>query len=107
MQILSFLEAGKMTIVLEGEIDHPRAKSYIEAILTKLELYAPAECVLDFSDVIFMDSSGIALIINTLRAMTKMEGSLTLTGLRDQPMKILRIAGIDKLVQVEECYNEI
>ena len=101
MHILSFLDAGKMTIVLEGEIDHPRAKAYIEAISGKLELYAPASCVLDFSDVSFMDSSGIALIINTLRTMTKMEGTLAITGLQNQPLRIIQVAGIDKLVSIE------
>ena len=102
MQFLSFLEAGKLTIVLEGEIDHSKAKSYIESIHAKLELYTPSECILDFSNVSFMDSSGIAVVINTLRAMKKLGGSLSLTGLCEQPFKILQISGVDKLVKIKE-----
>ena len=102
MQFLSFLDSGHLTIVLEGEIDHPRAKVYIESILAKIELYSPLECVLDFSDVTFMDSSDIAVVINALRAMKKMNGTLSLLRVAAQPLKILKISGVDKLVQIKE-----
>lgn len=102
MQFLSFLESGQLTIVLEGEIDHSKAKSYIESIQAKLELYSPSGCILDFTDVTFMDSSGIAVVINALRAVKKMGGTLSIVGLREQPFKILQISGVDKLVQIKE-----
>jgi len=102
MQLTSFLENGQLTIALDGEIDHHRAKRYIEAIESKIEVYMPAVCVLDFRDVSFMDSSGIAVVINAVRAMAKLEGTLLLSGLSEQPMKVFRASGIDKLVKIKE-----
>ena len=32
MQLTSFLQDGRLTIALTGELDHHRAKSYISAI---------------------------------------------------------------------------
>ena len=103
MQLTSFLENGKLTIALKGEIDHHQAKKHINAIEAKIQAYSPHVCVLDFQDVSFMDSSGIAVVINALRTMTKIDGSLLLSGLPEQPMKVFRASGIDKLVKIKEC----
>jgi len=102
MYLTSFLQEGTLTIVLNGEIDHHCAKEYIHAINSKIEAYTPEYCVLDFQDVSFMDSSGIAVVINTLRGVTKMNGNLELTGVNQQPMKVFKASGIDKLVKIKE-----
>ena len=49
-----------------------------------------------------MDSSGIAVAINALRSMNKIRGSLLLTGLNNQPMKVFRTSGVDKLIEIKE-----
>ena len=66
MQFTSFLEEGQLTVALTGEIDHHCAKAYIQAIAAKIEAYTPDTCVLDFRDVSFIDSSGIAVVMNDL-----------------------------------------
>lgn len=103
MQFTSFLQNGQLTVVLTGEIDHHCAKSYIQSIIAKIEAYTPQVCVLDFQEVTFMDSSGIAVVINALRNMTRIGGKLLLAGLSDQPMKVFRTSGIDKLVEIKEA----
>ncbi|HIT33223.1 MAG TPA: STAS domain-containing protein [Candidatus Faecousia intestinigallinarum] len=102
MQFTSFLQDGRLTVALTGEIDHHCAKTYIQAIEGKIEAYSPTVCVLDFEDVTFVDSSGIAVVINALRCMTRLEGTLILTGLAPQPLKVFRASGIDKLVEIKE-----
>lgn len=102
MRLTSYLQDGQLTIALTGEIDHHCAKIYISDILAKLEAYTPQVCILDFRDVTFMDSSGIAVVINTLRNMKKIDGKLMLTGLREQPKKVFATSGIDKLVEIKE-----
>ena len=104
MQFTSFLDNGNLTVALTGEIDHHRAKHYIQAISTKIEAYTPAQCVLDFSEVTFVDSSGIAVVINALRCMNMLGGKLLLCGIAQQPMKVFRAAGIDKLVEIKEVF---
>ena len=103
MHLTSYLDNGQLTVALTGEIDHHRAKSYIEGISAKIEAYNPSLCILDFQDVTFVDSSGIAVVINALRAMTRIEGHLVLSGLADQPMKVFRASGIDRIVQIREA----
>ena len=103
MKFTSFLENGQLTVALTGEIDHHCAKGYIQAIAAKIDSYTPDICILDFSQVSFVDSSGIAVVINALRNMAQIEGKLLLTGLLPQPMRVFRASGIDKLVQTKEA----
>lgn len=105
MQLTSYLQDSRLTIALAGEIDHHRAKAYIQAITRKIEAYCPAVCILDFQEVTFMDSSGIAVVINALRLMARIEGKLQLSALGQQPMKVFRTSGIDKLVEIKEAVS--
>ena len=105
MHFTSFLDNGKLTVALTGEIDHHCAKTYMEAIAGKIEAYTPEICVLDFQEVTFVDSSGIAVVINALRCMTQIEGKLLLTGICQQPMRVFRASGIDKIVEIEEAVS--
>ena len=105
MHFTSFLEEGRLTVALTGEIDHHCAKEYIHLIAAKIEAYSPDVCILDFRDVSFVDSSGIAVVINALRNMTQIEGKLLLTGLLPQPMRVFRASGIDKLVEIKEAVS--
>ena len=103
MKFTSFLQDGRLTVALTGEIDHHCAKSYMQAISGKIEAYTPNLCILDFRDVTFIDSSGIAVVINALRCAARIEGKLELTGIGRQPMKVFKTSGIDKLVEIKEA----
>lgn len=102
MHFTSYLQNGILTIALTGEIDHHSAKQYIQSITSKIEAYKPQICILDYQEVSFMDSSGIAVVINTLRNMTKIEGKLEIIGLNPQPLKVFRASGIEKIVNIKE-----
>ena len=103
MHFTSFLEEGRLTVALTGEIDHHCAKAYIQAIAAKIEAYMPSVCVLDFQEVSFVDSSGIAVVINALRNMAQIEGKLVLSGIAPQPLRVFQASGIDTIVEIKEA----
>lgn len=102
MKFTSFLQDSNLTIVLTGEIDHHCAKHYIAGIAGKIEAYTPSICILDFSEVTFIDSSGVAVVINAMRNIKAIGGHLMLTGIGQQPMKVFQAAGIDKMIEIRE-----
>ena len=102
MRFTSYLQDGCLTVVLTGEIDHSTAKQYIDTIASKIEVYLPSECILDFEQVSFMDSSGIAVMINALRNMTAIGGALYISGLNTQPNRVFLASGMDKLIAIKE-----
>ena len=99
MQFTSYLQNGELTVALTGEIDHHFAKKYIQAIAGKIEAYTPSTCI--------MDSSGIAVVINSMRFMSRLGGRLFLSSLQEQPKKVFYASGLDKLVNIVEEVNEV
>lgn len=102
MNFTSLLQDKRLTILLAGEIDHHSAREIMRAITAKIDIYMPVSCVLDFGKVSFMDSSGIAVVIHTLRAMNELEGKLMLDNIPDQPLRVLQAAGIQRLIALQE-----
>ena len=76
MNLTSFLQDKRLMIALKGDIDHHGAKDVMRVLGNKIDLYLPAVCVLDFRDVTFMDSSGIAIIISCIRRMRELGGEV-------------------------------
>ena len=104
MKLTSYVQERKLTVALTGEIDHHTAREMMQAISEKIDLYLPLRCILDFRDVRFMDSSGIAVVLHTLRRMKLLQGRVILQNIPAQPYKVLRAAGIEKITEVrEEC----
>lgn len=102
MNLTSFLQDKKLTIALKGEIDHHSAKDTMRVVGNKIELYLPVLCVLDFKDVTFMDSSGIAIVINALRRMREIHGKVKLRRVPPQAMRVFLASGIERLVEIEQ-----
>lgn len=98
----SFLQDKQLTIALSGEIDHHSARKTMQEVEGKIDLYLPSVCVLDFRDVSFMDSSGIAIVIHTVRQMRELDGKVRLEHIPPQPMKVLKAAGVEKITQLNE-----
>ena len=65
---LSYKE-GVLTARLSGEIDHHSAREMREAIDDTAQKVKPACLRLDFSQVPFMDSSGIGLVLGRVRLL--------------------------------------
>ena len=102
MNLTSVLQEKQLTIALRGEIDHHTARDILRVVSNKIDLYLPLACVLDFREVTFMDSSGIAIVISALRKMRELSGRLLLRDVPPQPMKVLRASGMEQIVEIEE-----
>ena len=100
--LTSFLQDKQLTIALRGEIDHHSAKDIMRVVGNKIELYLPRVCVLDFREVTFMDSSGIAIVIACVRHMRQLRGEVILRSVPPQPMKVLRASGIERIATLED-----
>ena len=106
MKLTSYVQDRQLTVALAGEIDHHTAREIMDAITEKVDIYLPLRCILDFRDVHFMDSSGIAVVLHTLRRINSLQGKLILQNIPPQPYKVLRAAGIEKITDIkEECHQ--
>lgn len=100
MTINAAYSAGRLTVYLLGELDHHEARSAVRSIEELLDEYMPRDCVLELSQLSFMDSSGIALIIRTGRLMKEQGGRLWIENPSKQPRRVIDASGIDRLIPV-------
>ncbi len=91
-----------ITAYLSGEIDHHTASYLREKIDDVIEKNSPKELTMDFSAVTFMDSSGIGLVMGRYKLMAETGGVIILTGLDKNTEKVMKIAGLEKLVKIQK-----
>lgn len=101
MSLTSFVQDRQLTILLKGEIDHHAAKDIMKSVSQRIDNFVPKICILDYREVTFMDSSGIAVVISALKQMKDYEGSLKLKNVPKQAEKVLKAAGVDRIVEME------
>lgn len=96
-------EVGRaLTVRVEGEVDHHAARGLMENLSQRLDAALPKRLVLDLGGVSFMDSSGIALVLRAYRRMVSLRGSMVLENVPAQAAKVLKAAGVDRLVPWNE-----
>ena len=92
-----------ITAHLSGEIDHHSAKEIREAIDNAVDLNLPTLLILDFKDVIFMDSSGIGLVMGRYGKLKRFGAELHIEGASPHIYKMLKLAGIERLAKIGCC----
>jgi len=98
---LTCCESGNtVTISLIGELDHHAARPAMNAIGGILETKLPVTCVLDMADISFMDSSGIAVLLNAHKRMGELGGKLRLLNPSRQAVRVISAAGLDRVMEI-------
>ena len=100
MTLATAFSAGRLTVSLRGELDQHEARGAMRSMDELLEEYLPRDLVLELSELSFMDSSGIALMIRLNRRMKEMGGRMWIENPAKQPRRVIDAAGIDRLIPV-------
>lgn len=96
------LKNGVMTALLGGELDHHTVTRMREQIDQTAMKVKPRILRLDFSDVPFMDSSGIGLILGRVRMTAVWGGKVALAGLSPQLKRMAELSGVAALAVFEK-----
>ncbi len=88
---------GRLVARVSGEIDHHTARSIREKIDREAFLARPRVLVIDLSDVGFMDSSGIALILGRVEVAAEFGGVVQIIGAAPPVKKLIRLSGIERM----------
>ena len=93
-------EGEILYVCIDGDIDHHSAKYIRETIDKEIFHARPRVMILELSEVDFMDSSGLGLILGRYTRMREIGGMLKLSNPTSQTVKILALAGVDKLIPI-------
>jgi anti-sigma B factor antagonist len=96
---------GELLIELSGELDIASAAE-VESRLIEIEGGGvPERLVIDLSEVRFLDSTGLSLLINADRRARGEGRRLTVVSGTGAPRRILEISGLHGLIDIVEALD--
>jgi len=86
-------EGGRDVLHLDGELD-PHTAPLLKQQVDELAADGSLDIVLDLSQLAFIDSSGLRVVISAHREMADRGGQLTLQSPSDTAQRLLEITGL-------------
>ena len=102
LQITQRRQEGTLIAVYTGELDHHAARAAIEQTEDLLVLFPCEKLVLDLSELTFMDSSGIGIIIGRYKKISYFGGKVFVINTDTRIKKSLMICGLHKIIEIME-----
>ncbi|MDU6359112.1 MULTISPECIES: STAS domain-containing protein [Zhenhengia] len=91
-----------LIVSLSGEIDHHTSVEIRETVDREYQKRRAKNILFDFSNIVFMDSSGIGLLMGRYRNVSICGGYVGLYNVPTKVDQILNISGIYKLMKLYE-----
>lgn len=88
------------TLFVEGEVDVYTAPRLREKLLPLC--YGGSTVTLDLSKVVYIDSTGLGVLIGAYKAQRATNGKLILTGMNSRLDRLFRITGLKEVMDIEE-----
>ena len=100
MKITYIKKDKRLIFEIEEDIDECCVQKIRRRIDNEIQRYMPKEVIFDFSNVSFMDSAGIGLIIGRYKLINMIGGELKIANVNTQIQKIFEMSGLLKLIPV-------
>lgn len=107
MEIKPIENKRSLLIKLDGDVDHHSVKKIRAEIDRAFAMSGAVNAVLDFSDVKFMDSSGIGMIMGRYRYISSLGGKIYIIGASESVKRIIGISGLGNITKVCGDWSEI
>lgn len=106
MQVKFYKNDKCLIAKMIGELDHHSASKVREKIDFEIVSSSCKTLILDFSEVAFMDSSGIGVVVGRYKNVTKMNGNIFVSNVSEKIRRIFEMCGVFKLVPELEKSDE-
>ena len=97
-------EGGVVIVAFEGEIDLEHSPKAREVLLECVGRSCPV--LVDLSGVEYIDSSGVASLVEALQQAKGSGNSLTLASVSPSAMRVLELARLDKVFTIVASVTE-
>ena len=92
-------QRGTVEVSLEGELDHHSAAGVRQELDTLIADPKVKRLVLDLSGLMFMDSSGIGVVIGRYKEMSRRGGSVAVRAAKGHVDRIFEMAGLYQIIE--------
>jgi anti-sigma B factor antagonist len=88
-------------LAVTGEVDTFTSSGLRDALNEAIDSGA-VQIILDVSDMEFIDSTGLGVLVGALKRVRERDGSMTLRKPRQSAMQVLSIVGLTSHFEIEE-----
>lgn len=88
---------------LRGRLNIETSPALRDQLLAMLQAQSPQAVILDFSEVSYVDSSGIATVVEGLGIARMRQTTLCLQGLQGRLLHLFQVIGISTLFEKNGC----
>lgn len=98
MEITAFKNESTLTLTVKGRLDTitaPKLESELKNSISSVK-----ELILDFSELEYISSAGLRVLLSAQKLMNK-QGSMLLKNVRDDVMEVFEITGFVDILNIE------
>ena len=106
MQIATTPGSDRYLITVSGEVDLATSPQLDTAVIAAIDSGATS-VVIDLTDVSFMDSSGLGVIVRALKRCREAENDLDLVITNERVLKVFGITGLDQVIPIHASIQDI
>lgn len=106
MKLACKVQGRNMIVKIQGEIDHHSSEMLREKIDKAYDRSYARNIIFDFSDITFMDSSGIGVIMGRYRNISQQGGQVAIVHLQPQIERVFQLSGLHKIIHKYEQMDE-
>lgn len=93
----------KLFVGISGELDHHNAGLVRESVDIEIKSGGVRLLIFDFSNLAFMDSSGIGVIMGRYKLMQSCGGKVQIVGAATYIEQIIRLSGLEKIIEIKKA----
>jgi anti-sigma B factor antagonist len=97
---------GRIVVHVSGEVDLANAPELDEQLATVMG-QAPSQLVVDLTNVTFMDSTGLGVLVRALKRSRELEIRLDLIVTNERVLKVFGITGLDTVLPIHSSMDSI
>ena len=95
---------GASVVTFTGEVDLESSPAAREVLLKCLE--STSKLIVDLSEVTYIDSSGVASLVEALQAAKKNGSQFALAAVSEPTRRVLELARLDKVFTLYDAVDE-
>ncbi len=95
-------EDKKLTFKLTEDIDQHTVEKVRRKMDNEIKGYIPRKVVFDFSNISFMDSAGIGMVLGRYKLVKMLNGNLEIINVNKSMKKIFDMSGVSRIIDIKE-----
>ena len=101
-----WLEGTTLTVFLPHELDHPVADAVRKEIEKAAGKTYIRTIIFDFSETVFMDSSGVGLLMGRYRSLGMRKNCIHAVGVNPHIERLMHLSGLHRYIDIRKAREE-